>query len=65
MMKYKKLKEIRESKGYNQQTVATFSDMALSTYADKESGKTKFKVEEFEKVVKFLNIDPLELLELD
>lgn len=60
-----RLKEIRLEHGYTQQQFATYIGLSTSTYTDKEAGKTKFKVEELEKILKFLNLDPLELLDLD
>lgn len=60
-----RLKEIRLEHGYTQQQFATYIGLSTSTYTDKEAGKTKFKVEELEEILKFLNLDPLELLDLD
>ncbi|HBF2805574.1 TPA: helix-turn-helix transcriptional regulator [Clostridioides difficile] len=63
-MKLNRLKELREEHGYSMQQFATYIGLATTTYKDKESGKRKFKVEELENIINFLNINPLELLDI-
>lgn len=60
-----KLKEIRLSKGLNQETLANFlgvSQQAISAY---ESGKRKLSPEQIVQVSLFLEITPNELLGFD
>lgn len=62
-MKLNKLKELREQKGYTQQTLSTKMGMSVRAYAYKENGQRDFSVEELEQILYYLDINANELLE--
>ncbi|EQF22266.1 helix-turn-helix family protein [Clostridioides difficile CD160] len=63
-MVLEKLKEYREKKGYTKRDLSTKAGIAYSTYYDKEEGNTSFKTDEFIRIVKALNLNRKEVLEL-
>lgn len=64
-MKLDKLKELRIERGYSQQQFATYINISQRAYSYKEAGKREFSISEVENILKFLNIEPLELLDLE
>ncbi|MCC0705302.1 helix-turn-helix transcriptional regulator [Clostridioides sp. ES-S-0049-02] len=62
-MKLEKLINIRKEKKYSQEDIARMLDISLRNYHRKEKGENQFTISEFEKIYKFLNINPLELLD--
>ncbi|NJI80561.1 helix-turn-helix transcriptional regulator [Clostridioides difficile] len=62
-MKINKLKDLRTSKKITQYDMSQILGIKERTYQNKENGKTSFTIEEFEKIYKYLDINPLELLD--
>ncbi len=56
---------LRESKGILQKELAALIDMKISTYSDKENGKTEITVSELYRISRGLETNVASLLELD
>lgn len=56
------IKKIRKELGYTQSQIANYLNIAQTTYADIENNKIQLKVEDFIKICKFLQVDPIMLL---
>ncbi|OFU05561.1 transcriptional regulator, partial [Clostridium sp. HMSC19D07] len=56
---------LRLERGYSQQQFATYINISQRAYSYKEAGKREFSISEVENILKFLNVEPLELLDLE
>lgn len=59
----KKIKRMRESKGYSQEYMAFKLQIQQSTYHKLESGKTRLKLVHFLKILETLEIDIQKVME--
>lgn len=61
----KKIKRIREIKGYSQSEVAERLFISQRAYSDIENNKTKLDLERLDAISKIFDMDPLDLLNFD
>lgn len=55
-------KNVRKEKKYTQTDVANYLGIAQTSYSDIENGVAKLMVEDYLKICKFLDIDPVSLV---
>jgi len=55
-------KKIRKEKHYTQTDIANYLGIAQTSYSDIENGVAKLMVEDYLRICKFLNIDPISLV---
>lgn len=60
-MENKTLKAYRMLKGVKQENIAEILGITLTTYSNKETGKTQFSLDEAKKISDYLNV-PIEQL---
>ncbi len=64
-MRKEKLQTIRKQKGYTQQQVADFIATDVSNYSRKENGDVRIFPEEWDRLVRFLDVSMEEIYEED
>lgn len=56
------IKSIRKQKHYTQKDIASYLNLAQTSYSDIENGIARLTVEDYLKICKFLEIDPIALV---
>lgn len=57
-----KIKEIRKQKKISQEAIAKYLGMKQSSYSDIEHLKTRLSLDDFAKICKILNVEPISLM---